>query len=198
MLPAPKEYANLGKRAPAPPIDPLGQTILCTPGTETYIKMTRKPPHDDLKYDKSLSDIQSQLESLIGNTWTYITREHLENGHNDSVISRTEEFSRAEGSTEQKPGWIFERTSSHGSFRLQVANAHHLVYVPRVHFGTTKVEGNEVTWGVLRAALTALGSHMLIDEAGWTECTFEIWDGFNQVGIARVVRLAGIHYRPVP
>ncbi|KAL8701049.1 MAG: hypothetical protein Q9201_005114 [Fulgogasparrea decipioides] len=175
------------KRDPAPPIDPHGQTILCAPGTRTYIKMTRILPVEGLEYYKSKSEIQSQLHSLISNTWTYIAREHLENGHNDDVISQTEEFNRVQGSIEQKPGWIFERTSPHGSYKLQVANAHHIVYVPRIRYGTRKVEGNEVTWGVLRAALTALGSHMLISEAGWTECTFEIWDGFNQVANARVV-----------
>lgn len=52
-----------------------------------------------------------------------------------------------------------------------------------------KIEGNEITWGVLRSALTALGSHMLVDAAGWSECVFEVWDGRNQVGTARIVRM---------
>ncbi|KAI4233199.1 MAG: hypothetical protein LQ352_008271 [Teloschistes flavicans] len=185
MLPPPKGYADIGRRQIAPPIDEAGETILCTPGTETFIKMTRKPPHGDMNYDKSRQWIQVEIEQLLGNLWTYISRQHLENGHEDGVISKTEDVPNG-----LRPlGWIFERTSGQGNFKIQIANAHRRQFRPGYPHGTVRIVGNEITWGVLRAALTALGSYMLIDKAGWTECVFEVWDGFNQVGAGRIVRM---------
>ncbi|KAL8687170.1 MAG: hypothetical protein Q9218_006581 [Villophora microphyllina] len=196
MLPPPKGYADIGrKRAAAPPIDPAGQAILCTPGTETFIKMTRKPPNGDLNFDKSRAYIQTEIEQLLGNLWTYISREHLENGHTDALISKTENFPPGPNA---QPGWIFERGSQHGNFKIQIANAHHKKYVPLYPHGTVRIVGNEITWGVLRAALTALGSHMLIDAAGWTECVFEVWDGLNQVGMGRIIRMTPYDDMGVP
>lgn len=173
MLP-PLDDEPLVKRD-STPIDPLSQIILCTPGTKTYIKLTRKPPNGDLNIDKSDREIQAQITGLIGNTWTFIQREYLMTGK-DGVIDNSE-------------GWVLQRSSTHGSYTLQVANAHHKAYIPSIHFGTVRIVGNEVTWGVLQSALSALGTYMVDDdENGWTECEFEIWDGRNQVGTARIIK----------
>lgn len=48
-----------------------------------------------------------------------------------------------------------------------------------------KIVGNEVTWGVLKAAIAALGT-FFVDTGAYSACSFEIWDGFHQVGIARI------------
>lgn len=67
-------------------------------------------------------------------------------------------------------------------------NAHHKAYVPHIHWGTVEIKGHEITWGVLNAALMALNTYMRDDEYGWTECSFEVWDGKNMVGVAEIVR----------
>ncbi len=53
---------------------------------------------------------------------------------------------------------------------------------------TVRIVGNEITWGVLDAALQALGQFMVTDTYGWSECEFEVWDGENAVGRARIVK----------
>ncbi|KAL8719914.1 MAG: hypothetical protein Q9225_003143 [Loekoesia sp. 1 TL-2023] len=169
MLPPRDDFLRHRKRD-ASPSDPTAQIILCAPGSQTYIKLTRRPSNG-VSDDKSYQEAQEQITQLVGNTWTFIHREHLANGHEDGVIDKGE-------------GWVLERKSSHGSFMLQVANAHHKEYYPRIHFGGVRIVGNEITWGVLRAALMALGEYM---NGEWTECEFEIWDGKNQVGTARIV-----------
>ncbi|KAL8941145.1 MAG: hypothetical protein Q9216_002410 [Gyalolechia sp. 2 TL-2023] len=157
------------------PSDSSTQKILCTPGTKTFIKLTRKPPNGDLNIDKSDPAIQNQITGLISDTWTYIDREHLKNGNNDSVIDKGE-------------GWVYSRKSTHGTYGFLVKNAHHKKPVPSFHFGTVEIVGNEVTWGVLQAALSELGIHMTENVNKWTECEFEIWDGKNQVGMAYIVK----------
>ncbi|KAL8730838.1 MAG: hypothetical protein Q9166_003765 [cf. Caloplaca sp. 2 TL-2023] len=167
------------KRDAQPPADPKAQRVLCAPGTETFIKLTRKFPYDNLMAQKTNEEVQIQLQSLIGNTWTFIERQHLPEGGRggrDGVIK-----------DDKSLDWIFERASPNAAFKLLVANAHHKVYIPRLHFGSVKIEGNEVTWGVLRAALSALGEYFSFDDYGWTRCVFEIWDGPNQVGIAQII-----------
>lgn len=181
MLPPPPRDDNFHRRikrdAIPAPTDPIQSIILCTPGTETFIKLTRKPRNGDLNYDKSSKEIQEQIALLVGNTWTFIGREHLPPKGQDGVINNAE-------------GWVLERTSSHGRFKLQVANAHHKVPVTRWGgHGSMKIVGNEVTWGVLGAALSAVGQYMAGDKNAWGKCDFEIWDGRNQVGVARIVGL---------
>ena len=71
-----------------------------------------------------------------------------------------------------------------------VANAHRAVPVQRWSpsgLGTEKIVGNEITWGVLRAALEAVGE--FATRHGWTACGFEIWDGGNQVGRAKITEV---------
>lgn len=157
------------------PSDPAAQMILCTPGTRTYIKLTRKPPNGDFNIDKSDSEIQEQLTGLLSNTWSFIDREHLKNGNEDGVIDKGE-------------GWVYSRKSTHGKYILLIKNAHHKILVPSVHFGKMRIVGNEVTWGVLQSALTALGIYMTEDINKWTECEFEIWDGRYQVGMAYIMK----------
>ncbi len=150
---------------------PKQHVIFCTPGTETFIKVTRETP----RLDKGPLENQDQINSLVGNAWTWIDREHLPPKGQDGVINKGE-------------GWIVQRTSPRGTHELLVANAHHIVPVPRWGGGgSLKSVGNEVTWGVLRSALTALGRYMA--QYGWTNCEFEIWDGMNQVGVARIISL---------
>ena len=173
LPPRPDEGLSFRKRD-TQTTDPNAQIILCTPGTQTYIKLTRKPPNNDPSIDRASPEIQAQIFGLVGNTFTFIEREHLEHGHEDGVIDEGE-------------GWVLQRRSTHGTYTLQVANAHHKTYPPGFHFGTVKIVGNEITWGVLRAALTALGEYMAIDVNRWTECEFEVWDGKNQVGTARII-----------
>ncbi|KAL8919826.1 MAG: hypothetical protein Q9208_006559 [Pyrenodesmia sp. 3 TL-2023] len=175
MIPPARSEAILDRRlkrdaAPTAPKEPL---ILCAPGTETFIKLTREPPSDNSNDEKAMRT--SEISSLVGNAWSWINREHLPPKGTDGVINKGE-------------GWIVQRTSPSGTYKLQVTNAHHVVPVPRWGGGgRMKIVGNEVTWGVLRAALAALGQYMVA--YGWTICEFEIWDGRNQVGTARIVSL---------
>ncbi|KAL8653789.1 MAG: hypothetical protein Q9210_001893 [Variospora velana] len=156
--------------APTTPSDPSQPLILCSPGTETYIKLTIKPTNVNHALGGNDQEITEDLGGLIGNSWTYIARQYLRTGK-DGVIDKGE-------------GIIWHKISKHGHFVLQVANAHHWKSVPSWNgHGTMKLVGNEVTWGVLRAALTALGKHFEKTKV-WSECSFEIWDGFNQVGTA--------------
>lgn len=154
---------------------PKQHIILCTPGTETFIKLTRDTPSDNLNVDRATLNNQEQITSLVADAWTWIDREHLPPKGQDGIINKGE-------------GWIVQRISLRGTHKLLVANAHHIVPVPRWGgHGTLKSVGNEVTWGVLRAALTALGDYMA--RYGWTICEFEIWDGRNQVGVAKIIGL---------
>ncbi|KAL8907757.1 MAG: hypothetical protein Q9207_001240 [Kuettlingeria erythrocarpa] len=151
---------------------PKQYIILCTPGTETFIKLTHETRSGDSGVDKDPLENQEQISSLISDAWTWINREHLPPKGQDGIINKGE-------------GWIVKRTSPRGTHELLVANAHHIVPVPRWGGGgTLKRIGNEVTWGVLRAALTALMKYMA--RYSWTICEFEIWDGMNQVGIAKI------------
>ncbi|KAI4283177.1 MAG: hypothetical protein L6R35_005242 [Caloplaca aegaea] len=158
--------------APTTPSDSSQPLILCAPSTETYIKLTIKPTNVNHALGGNDQEIAEDLGGLIGNSWTYITRQYLIAGKN-GVINKGE-------------GIIWQKISTHGHFILQVANAHHWKPVPKWGgHGTMKIVGNEVTWAVLRAGLTALGTHFQETNV-WSECSFEIWDGFNQVGTAMV------------
>ncbi|KAL9025706.1 MAG: hypothetical protein Q9196_005516 [Gyalolechia fulgens] len=179
MLP-PVEGPGQRRKRDSIPSDPTARITLCTPGTKTYVRLTRKPPNGDFNIDKSDPEIQEQITGLIANTWSFIDREHLKNGHEDGVIDKSD-------------GWVFERTSTHGKYILQVANAHHRKYVPMIHWGTVKIVGYEITWGVLQSALTAVGMYMRSDVNKWTECVFQIWDGRNQVGIGRIIKAGDAH-----
>ncbi|KAI4271433.1 MAG: hypothetical protein L6R38_006876 [Xanthoria sp. 2 TBL-2021] len=177
MLPPPPPEKPLDRhlKRDAALTDPKQPLILCIPGTETYIKLTRHPPSDGLDGDKAFINDQGQMSSLVANTWTWITREHLPPKGKDGIIDKGE-------------GWIVERKSTHGTHKLLVANAHHAVPVGRWSpngLGTMKIVGNEITWGVLRAALTGLGEFSA--RHGWTVCEFEIWDGRNQAGTAKLL-----------
>ncbi|KAL8837021.1 MAG: hypothetical protein Q9170_002675 [Blastenia crenularia] len=176
LPPPPKDDPAYNEKRDVPPSDPHAQIVLCTPGTKTFIKLTRTPQGSDFSLEKADRAVQSQISELVGNTWTFIQREHVTGGHKDGVINEGE-------------GWVLQRKSSHGTHILQVANAHHKEYYPKFHFGGVRIVGNEVTWGVLRAALTALGNFMATDVNRWTQCTFQIWDGKNQVGTARISEL---------
>lgn len=181
MLPLPRKpsenypyYNDNGKRALLG-ANPKETKILCTPGTETFIKLKRTFHSDNLLADKSDKDIQSRLAMLPANAIKHIWEYHLnKTGAGDGVIN----------GNRQSVGWIWERVGYFGFYKLQVANAHRRRFIP---FGTA-IGGNEVTWGVLKAALLALTEYMVKDTIyGWTECSFEIWDGRNQVGAARIV-----------
>ncbi|KAL9602416.1 MAG: hypothetical protein Q9219_001840 [cf. Caloplaca sp. 3 TL-2023] len=174
LPPLPQGDPGLGKRDAIPADTQHPRIVLCTPDTETFIKLTRLAPWGDFELEKNSKEIQEQLQGLVSNSWSYIAREHLGNGHEDGVINAGE-------------GWVYERQSTRGGYKLQVANSHHKKYFQRVHFGGVEIVGNEITWGVLRAALTAVRAYMASDKDKWTECEFQIWDGKNQVGTARIV-----------
>ena len=175
--------AEIGKRQDNG-IDPAKEAILCS-GTETYIRMNRTAVPEAVQHGAA-----DEIESLAGDTWTYITRAHIENGHQDGVISKQEEWTRGGPGIEGR-GWVYQRTSQHGHYKLRVANAHQRVahhrWSPTFPF-TYKIEGHEITWGVFREALNALAAHMMRDSNGWTTANFEIWDGLNKVGYAMITK----------
>lgn len=123
--------------------------------------------------------IQSQIRELVDTTWVSVSKARIRENLEDGVIN----------GDKNTLGVIFSRTGPFGGYKLQVANAHHKKYVPKIHFGAVKIEGHEITWGVLSAALMTVNAFMRDDHYGWTECKFEIWDGRNLVGIARIVRI---------
>ncbi|KAL8840526.1 MAG: hypothetical protein Q9205_004553 [Flavoplaca limonia] len=161
--------------------DPKKPIVLCTPGTETYIKLTRQTPIIDavvdINLDKPNLTAQFEISLVVGHTVNEIESEHLPPYAEDGIIDKGE-------------GWIIQRTSPDKTHQLLVANAHHAIPVPRWSangHGTMKIVGNEITWGVLRSALDALRTFAA--RHGWGLCTFEIWDGMNQVGIAKIIAL---------
>ncbi|KAL8867911.1 MAG: hypothetical protein Q9174_005350, partial [Haloplaca sp. 1 TL-2023] len=177
--------AEIGKRDQQNGIDPAKEAILCS-GTETYIRMNRTAVPDAVKHSAA-----DEIEGLAGDTWTYITRQHIENGHKDGVISKTEEWGDGGPGIEGR-GWIYSRISQHGNYKLRIANAHeravHYRWFSTTFPYTFKIEGHEITWGVLREALNALAAHMMRDADGWSTANFEIWDGLNKVGYAMIVK----------
>ena len=162
--------------------DPKKPVILCTPGTETYIRLTRQLPVIDgvVEWNPDNFDLQAQnqISSLVNRTIKWIQLEHLPPNAQDGVIDKGE-------------GWIVQRTSYEETHQLLVANAHHAIPVPRWGAagprGYMKSVGNEVTWGVFQAALEAYRTFAV--SHGWGVCTFEIWDGMNQVGTAKIIVL---------
>ena len=165
--------------------NPKETKILCAPGTETFIKLRRQFKSDNLLEDKMNVDAQRWLAMLPANAVAHIWDYHLNRtGAGDGVIN----------ANKQSRQWIWERVGYFGHYKLQVANAHHRIFIP---WGEV-IGGDEITWGVLKAALEALTEYMAKDTIyGWTECIFEIWDGENPVGIARIVNgLAPISYPP--
>ena len=167
-------YSWNGKRALLG-ANPKETKILCAQGTETFIKLTRKFNSDNLLADKSNQEVQRWLAMLTANAIAHIWEYHLnKTGAGDGVINHNK----------QSAVWIWERVGYFGNYKLQVANAHHRIFIP---WGAV-IGGDEITWGVLKAALEALTEYMAKDTIyGWTECVFEIWDGEHPVGIARIV-----------
>ncbi|CAL8581223.1 hypothetical protein XPA_006924 [Xanthoria parietina] len=161
-----RDAAPTGTRAPI---------VICMAGTETYIKLTRQLPPDGMDGDTAFIKDQGQISSLVASTYAWIGANYLPPKVPDGVIDKGE-------------GWIVQRSSRSKTHKLLVANAHHAVPVPRWSpngHGTMKMVGNEITWGVLRVALEGLGEYSAT--RGWTPCEFEIWDGLNQVGMAKLV-----------
>ncbi|KAL8999378.1 MAG: hypothetical protein Q9169_001804 [Polycauliona sp. 2 TL-2023] len=185
MLPLPTEHKEhypyswgiYGKRM-LTTSNPKETKILCTPGTETFIKLTRTFDSTNLLADKMDDNTQTRLPRLPASAILYIFDEHLnKTGAGDAVINRDK----------WSVGWIWERKGADGDFKLQIANGHNYQPVP---FLGLVAAGNEITWGVLKAALEALIAYMAKDEIyGWTKCRFEIWDGPNRVGFARIVNM---------
>ncbi|KAI4235331.1 MAG: hypothetical protein LQ349_003247 [Xanthoria aureola] len=176
LLPLPQKM----KRQDATTPDPKAQIVLTAEPTKTSIKLTRTFPPGDLMADKNDAGIQEQLTNLLTNAHSYTARQV------DGVIN-----SSRDPSDPLSTGWIFSKCNPHGYYKLQVANAH-------VKFGTrisptfpqiARVAGHEITWAVLRVSLETLYKYMQPDTYGLTECTFEIWDGENQVGKAEIVRV---------
>ena len=174
------------KRQDATTPDPKAQIVLTAEPTKTSIKLTRKFPPGDLLADKNHADIQEQLTNLLTNAHSYTARQV------DGVIN-----SSRDPDDPLSTGWIFSKCNPHGYYKLQVANAH-------VKFGTrisptfpqvARIAGHEITWAVLRVALETLYKYMQPDAYGLTECTFEIWDGENQVGKAEIVRVDPVECR---
>lgn len=139
--------------------------------------MTRKFPTIDLMVEKNSTETQDQLYSLLGNTFTWIKRERLDD------LSRADAVIHPEKDLEM----IVRRASPDGRYQLQVFNAHQDVIHHRWGgHGTKRIVGNEVTWHVLFSALGALIEYMTTNPYGWGQCYFEIWDGKIQVGWAKV------------
>ncbi|CAO1598372.1 hypothetical protein XANCAGTX0491_002141 [Xanthoria calcicola] len=179
MLPPPPKEDPLGwiegpLKGDAAPTDANEPVILCIAASETFIKLTRRPFADGMDVDTAFVKDQGDISSLVASTYAWIEAEHLPPNGQDGVIDMGE-------------GWIVQRKSPSGTHQLLVANAHHAVPLARwspAGHGTMKIVGNEITWGVLWVALEALGEFAATH--GWTLCEFEIWDGLNQVGTAKL------------
>lgn len=179
MLPPPPTEDPLGwiegpLKRDAAPTDANEPVILCVAASETFIKLTRRPFADGMDVDTAFVKDQGDISSLVASTYAWIEAEHLPPNGQDGVIDMGE-------------GWIVQRKSPSGTHQLLVANAHHAVPLARwspAGHGTMKIVGNEITWGVLRVALEGLGEFAATH--AWTLCEFEIWDGLNQVGTAKL------------
>ncbi|KAL8773650.1 MAG: hypothetical protein Q9209_001416 [Squamulea sp. 1 TL-2023] len=182
-------YPNDKAKRDAPgaiPKDPKETIVLCAPGSETFIKLTRKFQNDDdLMTEKNDRDIQGQIRSLVADTYTYTERERLANPNYGDVVIDDEKSS----GRKKAPGWIYERSSMFDTYKLQVANAYRIVPKPCWSANghcTMHIVGKALKWGAFDTALQILGEFMITDQYGWTQCTFEIWDGPAQVGMARI------------
>ncbi|KAL8785888.1 MAG: hypothetical protein Q9213_003120 [Squamulea squamosa] len=188
LPPLPRGPNDKTKRDAAPgaiPKDPKATIVLCAPGSETFIKLTRKFQSDDLMTEKNDPGIQGQIRSLVADTYTYAQRERFKNPKYGDVVIYDEKSDRGV----RTPGWIYERIGMYDTYKLQVANAYRVVpkpcWSPNGHC-TMQFVGKPLKWGELNTALQILGEFMVTDQYGWTQCTFEIWDGPAQVGMARI------------
>ncbi|KAL8685380.1 MAG: hypothetical protein Q9224_005840, partial [Gallowayella concinna] len=138
MLP-PFSANTVDESPPSPAPDPKAVTVLCTPGTETFIKMTRSFPSDEFMTEKDSTETQQQLQSLIENTFTWIGRKNVQDPRHGDVIVHPQK--------DLVP--ILSRTSPHGQYQLQIFNAHRMVVHHRwstLGHGTRRIQGKEVTW----------------------------------------------------
>ncbi|KAL8670130.1 MAG: hypothetical protein Q9168_005312 [Polycauliona sp. 1 TL-2023] len=161
--------------------DPTAIQILCAPGTETFIKLKRTFDSQNLLAEKSDSNAQTSLSFLPGSAIQDISINHIHKlGAGEGVID----------GNRQSREVVYEHLGGHRDYKLLVWNGHRYHFLP---FGSV-VSGNEITWGVLKAALEALIQYMVKDVVyGWTRCGFEIWDGENLVGYAKTVQVGSQH-----
>ncbi|KAI4224287.1 MAG: hypothetical protein L6R36_004782 [Xanthoria steineri] len=131
--------------------------ILCAPKSRTYITLTPGLPADTRQIRPVVISAYQQILNLTAPP------------HGDRIISSSS-------------GWIFNTTV--GAYSLRVQNAG-MEYTPSWFFGWTrpvKVAPRHITYGVLAKALLALYTHL--NERGWRQARFEIWDAGREVGFA--------------
>ncbi|KAL8651896.1 MAG: hypothetical protein Q9226_004495 [Calogaya cf. arnoldii] len=134
--------------------DPL---ILCAPESRTYIALTPSLPVDT-----------RQIRPVVERAYQQILRVTAP-PREDRIIS----FSS---------GWIFNTTVS--AYSLKVKNAG-FEDTPLWIYGWTgpiNPVQRHITYSMLGKALLALYTHM--NEHGWRQAEFEIWDAGREVGFA--------------
>ncbi|KAL8745380.1 MAG: hypothetical protein Q9184_007882, partial [Pyrenodesmia sp. 2 TL-2023] len=134
--------------------DPL---ILCVPKSRIYIALT---PGFPIGSQQLRPVVASAYQQILHNTTP---------PNEDRIIS-------------SDSGWIINITI--GAYGLQVRNAG-VEYAPLWIYGLTgqvNAVTRHITYGVLGKALFALDTHM--NEDGWRQADFEIWDAGKEVGFA--------------
>ncbi|KAL8668702.1 MAG: hypothetical protein Q9168_006681 [Polycauliona sp. 1 TL-2023] len=165
--------------------DPNAVKTLDWRPTKTYIKLTRIfLTTGDLMAEKKNANLQSELDNLVNDARGFASR------HVDEVI-----YGNRNAYDPKSHDWIYSKCNPRGNFKLSVANAHiyHRLYISAHGSFPPYITGNEITWSVLKVALQILDRFMTADPYGFTQCSFEIWDGENQVGKAQIVSVADVN-----
>ncbi len=130
--------------------------ILCAPESRTYIALTPGLPADTRQIRPVVISAYQRILNITGPL------------HEDSVIS----FSS---------GWIFNTTV--GAYSLKVRNVGAANTRYRVWWnGPVNTVPRHITYLELAKALLALYTHL--NERGWRQAQFEIWDEGREVGFA--------------
>ncbi|KAL8999169.1 MAG: hypothetical protein Q9169_001948 [Polycauliona sp. 2 TL-2023] len=159
--------------------DPTAVITLDWQPTKTYIKLTRIFSGDPAA-EKNIPGLQSELSNLVNDATSFVGRQ------TDEVIHPPDQDPAK--TLCGKP--IYKKCNPLGNYKLSVQNAQTCYRTPFAsvfsNVPAQKYGGNEITWGVLHVALQILHRHMTADTYGFTQATFEVWDGENQVGSAEV------------
>ena len=154
------------------------------PNTQTYIKLTRIFPTDDLLADTNNAEIQTELTNLANDFQGLVKRRLMNLG--DGLVYGSRDLKDPKACS-----WHTHKCNPHANYKLSVRDAH-ICYGYRFSptFPTAPLLlGNEITWRQLHVAMQILRSHMTTDAYRYTECLFEIWDGNTKVGAAQITKV---------